>query len=84
MTLPRRRFLRDTAAAALLSRFTAGAATRDPRGTGGLHLASFQFDATPPPGHACCGKESFACRVLGISLCIGCGHRPISNLCANT
>jgi hypothetical protein len=55
MTLSRRRFLRDAAAAGLVARLTAGAATRDPRGTGGLHLAAFRFDATPPPGHACCG-----------------------------
>ena len=55
MNLPRRRFLRDAAAAGLVAGLTAGAATRDPRGTGGLHLARFRFDATPPPGHACCG-----------------------------
>jgi len=55
MTLPRRRFLRDAAAAGLVARLTAGAATRDPRGPGGLHLAAFRFDATPPLGHACCG-----------------------------
>ena len=55
MRLSRRRFLRDAAAAGLAARLTAGAATRDPRGTAGLHLATFRFDATPPPGHACCG-----------------------------
>lgn len=55
MTLPRRRFLRDAAAAGLVARLTAGAATRDPQGAGGLHLARFRFDATPPPGHPCCG-----------------------------
>jgi hypothetical protein len=57
-TLSRRRFLDHTLAAgalaalapALLSRETSAGTT-----TGPVRLASFQFDVTPPMGHALCG-----------------------------
>lgn len=56
-SLTRRRFLNHTAtvgAAAALSPSWLQAAG-EPVAAGGLHLASFRFDVTPPTGHSLCG-----------------------------
>jgi hypothetical protein len=57
-SLPRRQFLQASfaaGAASLLPRLAALPPPRQIFKAGGLHVAPFRFDVTPPKGHSCCG-----------------------------
>lgn len=52
-SIPRRDFLRGTLAAGVASTFLPTIPGATP--AGGLHIAPFRFDVTPPVGHSLCG-----------------------------
>lgn len=54
MRLSRREFV-GAAAAASGALWLGPVAQSEPATSGGLHLAPFRFDVTPPVGHSCCG-----------------------------